>query len=334
MATILSLNRADIQGLAYRLWEERNRPLWSAETDWLSAEQILAYRATHPVPSILACGCDDIKTGTGLTAGWTYFALPEHAVAGFVAKARKLLPSGLTEFHAKDMDHRNHSGAYEGFLELVRDTIDANPYAFVRTVGRNLIWGDELGGFSDRMIQSILKTTGAQGKDTERLLQELAPPIWTLQRLIRHVGNAVSLSLDVDEDSVLTKLTSSKTTFGATAISTSRLLALLCNAYAGQLFPDAPRVPADGSSMLVKPGAQSFLIQAADVVGNFAFAHLTAELGVASSGRQNKSQIFQRVFGAMPQSSVSGMATLSGQEFQTASDGEIHFHYADEFYEL
>jgi hypothetical protein len=334
MPSQISLNPTDVQSLAYRLWEERNRPFWSSETDWFRAERILNYRATHLAPLSLACGCDDVKTGKALTAGWTFFALPEHAVAAFTAKASKLLPPGLAEFHAAQMDHSSETGAYESFLELVRDSIGSHPYSFVRTVGANRVWSRQLGDSAERVLQLVLQLTGAQGTDTERLLQELAPPIWTLQRLIRHVGRGVNLGLDLDEDTVLARLALSKTTFGATEISTSRLLAILSNAYSGQRFPDAPRFAADGSSISVKPGAQSFLIQAADVVGNFAFAHLTAELGLSTPGRQNKSQIFQRVFGAMPHIDLSGLATLASGEVQTTSDGEVQFAFCDEFYEL
>lgn len=36
-----TLQHEKIARLAYRLWEERGRPLWSADSDWLHAERQL-----------------------------------------------------------------------------------------------------------------------------------------------------------------------------------------------------------------------------------------------------------------------------------------------------
>jgi hypothetical protein len=334
MSNIVTLEPGDIANLAYGLWEERRRPVGSPEIDWFHAEAILTYRAVHPLPSALACGCDDVKTEKALTAGWTFFVLPEPAVAEFSAKAARLLPSGRTEFHAKEMNRQTESRAYEKFLELIKDTIAAHPYAFVRTIGANMSWRQEFGGFAERVAKSAVQAAGGHGADTDRLLTELAPPVWTLQRLIRRVGKQVRLDLDLDQDTILEKLALSKTAFGTVEISTSRLLAVICNTYSARQFPMAPRFSPDGSTIAVKTGDKSFLIQAADVVGNFALANCAVNLGLPTPGRLAKSEIFERVFGPTPARDLAQLARLAGNEIEALLDGELQFSYADEFYEL
>src|SRR5260370_32929171 len=76
MSMTATLMHGDIEKLAYRLWEERGRPIGSSETDWFRAERILTYRAVHPVPSALPCRCDDVTTQKPVTDGSTFFLLP------------------------------------------------------------------------------------------------------------------------------------------------------------------------------------------------------------------------------------------------------------------
>jgi hypothetical protein len=52
-----SMQRGDLQSprfrvrnLAYRLWQERGRPLGSPEVDWFQAEQVLGIRSTAVLP--------------------------------------------------------------------------------------------------------------------------------------------------------------------------------------------------------------------------------------------------------------------------------------------
>jgi hypothetical protein len=54
-----------IQKLAYRLWEERGKPLGSPDEDWLRAEQELIQRSSWPsrLPfSYLTMGPSSIET--------------------------------------------------------------------------------------------------------------------------------------------------------------------------------------------------------------------------------------------------------------------------------
>ena len=55
----------DIARLAYRIWEERGRPIGSAEVDWYEAERQLQTRSSEmpPPPTGLALGSRRTRTG-------------------------------------------------------------------------------------------------------------------------------------------------------------------------------------------------------------------------------------------------------------------------------
>lgn len=48
MHQFLNAQREEIENLAYRLWEERGRPLGSPDDDWCRAEQKLIQRSDSP----------------------------------------------------------------------------------------------------------------------------------------------------------------------------------------------------------------------------------------------------------------------------------------------
>src|SRR5262249_44424130 len=139
MSAIVHLDRASVQLLAYHLWEYRGRSFGSAERDWYRAEEVLAYKAVHPVPPSLTCGIDDVATGGGVTAGSTFFVLPTNEVAEFSRRAAALVPHARTEFHGCEM-HVGEETAYEEFLMLVEEFLAKCPYSFVCALGADRSW--------------------------------------------------------------------------------------------------------------------------------------------------------------------------------------------------
>lgn len=49
MTDLSSAQHEEIEKLAYRLWEERGKPLGSPDADWLRAEQELIQRSHWPL---------------------------------------------------------------------------------------------------------------------------------------------------------------------------------------------------------------------------------------------------------------------------------------------
>ena len=115
-------------------------------------------------------------------------------------------------------------------------------------------------------------------------------------------------------------------------MSGSAVLAKFSNAYANRLFPDAPRTAADGSLVAILPSEQSYLVQAADVIGNFAFSHAMYVLGLQTKGRERKSRIFEAVFGSQPAILISPFTQLAGNEIEVTVAGNLKFLASDHFY--
>jgi hypothetical protein len=199
-------------------------------------------------------GIDDVATERGLTAGWGYFVLPGNAVPAFVSDASKLVPAGRSEFHAKEMA-LSESGAYQDFLVLIRNYIEAYPYSFACVLGADQNWGGRFSQSTARITESVLRSLGIVAAGTQAKVSKVNKPIWALLRQLRFVGTNVRLDLAIDWDSTIAGLGSATLTVatagGAVPMSGSAVIAKFANAYANKLFPDAPKTAADGSSVTI-----------------------------------------------------------------------------------
>ena len=142
------------------------------------------------------------------------------------------------------------------------------------------------------------------------------------------------MTLDIDTDSMIAGLATDIVTVGTLLVSGPELLARLSNAYSTKYFAGAPRLEANSSSVQIVPSQQSFMVQAADVVGNFALAHASFELGLRTAGRKRKSEIFERVLGPQPATVLAGLARLTGDEIEPNVAGNLKFLASDHFYEV
>jgi hypothetical protein len=333
MSTPVQIDRKEIELLAYYVWEYRGRPMGSPDRDWYAAEQILAYRTLYPLPSAFTCGIDDVATGGGATSGSTFFVLPVAAANDFSLRAASLVPAGRNEFHAAEM-RKGEENAYEAFLALVAEFIEANPYSLVCTLGADLSWRTEFSDSAERICEDVLKSFGVADRGIAKRLTKLSPPLWNLARLLRFVGNTAMLILEIDTDSMIGGLAADNIPTGATSISGTEFLARLANAYSTKYFVGAPRLGVSSSSVQIVPSQNSFMVQAADVVGNFALANASYQLGLTTTGRKAKSEIFQRVFGPQPAIAIQALAQLTGDEIEPAAAGNLKFLASDHFYDV
>lgn len=328
----VDLNRKDIELLAYRLWEDGGRVIGTPEKDWYGAEQVLAYKTLYPAPAAVTCGIDDVATERQATAGWTFFMLPTAAVADFTSHASQLVPPGQSEFHAKKMNLRSEALHYERFLDLISKTIEAHPYSLACTVGADISWKSQFAAFAQQIIGSVLGALNISDNALAKQLLKVTPPIWTLLRLVRLVGPSVSMSLEIDADSTIAALPASIVEIANVHRTGTEVLARLANAYSGKVFWTSPRLAPDGSSISIIPSERSFMVQAADVVGNFALADACHTLGMPGEGRRVKSEIFRRVFGV--KENLVQLASISGTEIELLAAGHIKFVASDHFYDV
>ena len=286
-----------VRRLAYRLWEERGRPVGSPEHDWFRAEKYLRNRILALRPKEIVCGIDDFGTSGGLTSGWTYFALPDSAVPDFSRRASALLPSDLDEFHASENFNR-HPAAFENFLELIRDTVQSNFYSLIRVISNSEDWGDEFSGFAARVIEEAFQQAGITDPAIISACQACAPPLFTIPRVLDDLGDTIALRIEVDRDAQSAPFGSLNTTIQSRPFTARHLFAVALDAYADKRFPHAPRAKRDGTGIDIVDSKVSWMVQASDVVGNFVMNYAFRDVGPTTPGRLRKAQILENVFGS------------------------------------
>lgn len=263
----------------------------------------------------LAAGLDDIATERQMTSGWSYVVLPKSEVAQFFAQSQKLLPPGVTEFHAKVMNTGDpvQCQAYGDFLSLVRKTAEAQPGSVLACSVNDQTWHEDLTGHADRLVTGVFASLGITDKSIADGAKEAAPSLFTLQRLLSSPASASAAMhlLEIDRNTETGLFAAKTVKIDGHPIPASQLLALLVNGYRRQLFPRSPEL--DGSAIAIVDSATSFLVQAADVLGNFSMNYLIRNLALTTAGRTKKAQIFEDVFrDVLPKTQFGQIASLSG----------------------
>lgn len=88
-------------------------------------------------------------------------------------------------------------------------------------------------------------------------------------------------------------------------------------AYGKEQFPNAPEIIRDG--IKVCPDENSFLVQAADIIGNFATAFAFKKLGKSSRTNDLKCSVFEEVFGdILDASNLPDSIVLNGDDLVLA----------------
>lgn len=288
-----------VRRVAYRFWQQRNGPIGSPEVDWFKAEDFLRQQILALRPESIVCGIDDFATGSGLTSGWSYFALPQHAVPEFEKQARAILgPTGLPEFHASK-HFREAPAAYEDFLRLIRETVQSVPYSLICVSSNSEDWADEISGFAERVIEQAFQQTGISDPAIIRACKACAPPLFTAPRILEEFGDTIHLYLEVDQDDISAPFMTLTEQIQGTSFAASRLFSIALDAYIKKQFPHSPRPKRDGTSISVVDSATSFMVQASDVLGNFAMNYAFSETGPTTPGRRQKARSFENVFGAI-----------------------------------
>src|SRR5271154_134455 len=296
---------AAIEDLAYSLWEQRGKPLGTAEVDWHDAERML--REQQSAPNILACGIHEFTTGKHYTSGWTYFVLPSSAVADFAERAARLLPVGVKEFRARDFKD-SEAAAFEDFLRLIRESIDHHENALLEAVSKGSGWAKDLYESSMRLVGRGFGDAGVSDQKIVAIAQKCAPPLFTIQRALQNLGSKDELQFEISVNSATAPFAALQMLMHLHTVAIAPTLAQAFDAHASNLFPDSPRLNPDGSGIGILATARSFLVQASEVVGNFAAA--ATEIDTNSHGPGRKAEIFEAVFGDV-----------------RAQDGGIDFRY-------
>jgi hypothetical protein len=145
---------------------------------------------------------------------------------------------------------------------------------------------------------------------------------------LSNFGNNIELCLEIDEDMKTESFNALKTAIKGHNFTAARIFAIATDAYASKQFSNSPRLNRDGSSITILSSETSFMVQASDVVGNFATAFAFADIGPTSAGRTRKARIFQSVFGdVLPSAGPKHHLKPVGNEITPAQEGEVVFQY-------
>ena len=269
----------------------------------------------------LSAGLDDIATERQMTSGWSFVVLPTAAVPQFSADAQKLLPSGKKEFHAKVMNTGDAAEyqAYRDFLSLLRKTAEANHGSVLACSVNDQTWHADLTGHADRLVTGIFANLGIADKAVADGAKDAAPSLFTLHRLLNSPAKtaATVTLLEIDKNTTIGLFAAKTVVINGKSMPATRLLAMLSNGYRKQRFPQAPEL--DAAAVAVVESEASFLVQGADVLGNFAMNYLIRNLATTTPGRTKKAQIFEDVFkDLLPQTQFGQIASLSGPALEPA----------------
>jgi hypothetical protein len=280
--------------LAYSLWEDRGRPLGSPEVDWSCADQIL--RAHALGPRALVGGIAEISNGAPLAPGWSYFVAPAIAIPEFCKRAARLLSNGLRNFHHSSFNDSN-AAAFEQFLRLIRETLDQHERSLVQVVSNGSPWMNELSANSSRVVAGSFAAAGVTDRGIIAVAQKCAPPIFAIQRMLQPTNDHVDLRLEIAENSTTVPFASLQLLMRLRTVKAARILAAAFNSHGSS---ESPMLNRDGGGIAILPGEQSWLVQASDVVGNFASMS-------ASPDRGRRIEIFHAVFGdVLPENRATG----------------------------
>jgi hypothetical protein len=268
------------------------------------------------MPIDLVAGLDDTATEKTVTSGWSFIILPKKEAAQFSAEARKLLPSGKAEFHAKKFRYRD-STAYSDFLSLLRRTAEGTPGSLLACSLNDQTWDTDFTSFVDRLLAGIFANLGITDRAVAEAAKNAAPSLFTLQRLLNSSSwtSAVVHLLEIDQNATTAVFASKTVNVARGSLSGTRLLELLAEAYRKQRFPGSPALAP--SAIAIVESSTSLLVQAADVLGNFAMNYLIHNLGPTTPGRTAKARIFESAFqDVLPQTQFGQLASLNGLQLE------------------
>lgn len=259
-------------------------------------------------------GIDDIATMSGKCKGWTFISFDSAFHAAFLDEAHAILKkSGLTSFHAKEFKRRKYD-YYIQFLDLIKSILKKSESFLCYTLlGQD--WKDEFCGFCDRVIAGSFSNAGIDNDNLVEASKRIAAPLFTYQRLSNHVLSGGRTSIDIDRDSILDKLSETQLVVDGRKISNQVPIFAALKAYGCKFFPSAPQVERDRINVL--QDEESFLIQAADIFGNFANAIVFQSLGKKSKSNDLKCEAFNQVFGdIVDPSQLPNAVTLAGDDIE------------------
>ena len=241
-----------------------------------------------------ATGIDDIATMNAACSGWTIVSFDREKLGDFEAAAEKILKAGkMSSFHGKEFKRRKID-SYIDFLRLVRTTLeDGSGFASCTLLGQD--WKTQFDEFCSNVIGGSFAAAGIGAEAVTESSKRIAAPLFTYQRIAATICDGGTTLIHIDRHALLDALDDSEFELEGINLPVQLPIIAALRAYGRCIFPRAPEI--ERESILVCSDENSFLVQAADIVGNFSTAFAFRQLGKESATNDLKCSAFERVFG-------------------------------------
>lgn len=273
-------------------------------------------------------GVDEIATETQKCDGFTFFCLPEARVNGFTKDTEAILRSaGLKAFHGKEF-RPQYAEPYKEFLSLAFTYLKQSLQSFAACRLFSTQVKSELAGFCDRLVEQAIGRSLGTDHSAVPILQPYFLPLASLAALSRELAPSVQMHVEMDSHTALKDLDQVVHEALGVQVHAATLLKGMYNGYAKKLHERTPLLPDDGVSVVGDEA--SVMVQAADVIGNFAMAHIFVRLGKDTPGRKAKSDALYEVLGSeeLDAFEPGGQLTFSGNDLVLSKEGGITFKVA------
>lgn len=271
-----------------------------------------------------ATGIDDTATMNAGCSGWTMVSIDYPLLENFEIKAAQILSqANLKSFHGKDYKRKKHS-SYVDFLKLIRLTLEAGEgFACCTLLGQD--WKSEFDIFCETLVGGAFAKAGITDAVITDASKKIAAPMFTYQRIAANKCSGGSTLIQIDRHVFFDGLNSSDIQMHGHSFSSQLPLVSALKAYRDKQFPNAPQIELD--DIVICNDEDSFLIQAADIIGNFATACVFRELGKNSNSNERKCSAFEEVFGDILElKNLPKAITLNGDDL-ALDDGAASFTF-------
>lgn len=239
-------------------------------------------------------GIDDIGTMNAKCSGWTVVSIEYALLNEFEDKSGEiLLSSKLNSFHGKEFK-RKKADSYAQFLKLIRSTLErGNGFLSCTLLGQD--WKSEFEAFCERVVGGSFSEAGVPAGEVTEASKRIAAPLFTFQRLASDKLQGGSTLIQIDRHSLIDQLGSLNVKLRDVEMPGQLPIVSALRAYGKMQFPNAPEI--EQNSITICPDEDSFLVQAADIIGNFSTAFAFKKLGKKSKSNDLKCSVFEGVFG-------------------------------------
>lgn len=272
-----------------------------------------------------ATGIDDIGTMSGKCSGWTVVSIDRVLLESFEEKAGQILKSAnLKSFHGKEF-RRKKSCFYIQFLELIKSMLESgNGFISCTLLGQD--WKSEFDNFCDNVIGGSFLQAGVAAGEVTEASKRIAAPLFTYQRLASEKLEGGSTLIQIDRHAVIDPLVSSEVKQDGVTISGQQPIVSALRAYGRKKFPKAPEI--EREHIVICADEESFLVQAADIIGNFSTAFFFKKLGKSSKTNDLKCSVFEDVFrDILDLNSFPASVKLNGDDLEL-EEGTASFSFS------